>query len=124
MHAAIGKRNLQTLQTQHSSGGQQAVSKRETHVFRCPDRTCTLTIRECKDHIRAGMTLSRYGWSRLEDFEAFEAWFKPLVARYGNDPRPVVMRHPLTGQHAIIGCNEKRAALAVLSPIGQHKPRA
>ena len=23
---------------------------------------------ECKDHIRADMTMSRYGWSRLEDF--------------------------------------------------------
>ena len=44
------------------------MSKRETQVFRCPDRTCTLTIRECKAHIRADMTMSRYGWSRVEDF--------------------------------------------------------
>lgn len=71
--------------------------RKQSHVFRCPDRTCTLVGRECKDHIKADVTVSKYGWSSESDLEAFERWLKPIMARYGNDPRPVVMRHPLTG---------------------------
>jgi hypothetical protein len=87
---------------------------RETYVFRCSDRTCTVVIRECRDHVKFDLTMSKYG--RGQDEEAFEAWIKPLVERYENDPRPVVMPHPLTGQTAIVGGVGPRAWLMVCSP--------
>jgi len=90
--------------------------RKETHVFRCSDRTCKLVIQACKDHIKAEVIMSRYGWSSASDLEAFERWLEPILARYGNDPRPVVMPLPLTGQLAVIGGDEKQGTLAVFTP--------
>ena len=35
--------------------------RKQTYVFQCSDRTCTLVVRECKDHIKADVTMSKYG---------------------------------------------------------------
>ena len=91
--------------------------RKQTHVFRYPDRTCTLVGRECKDHIKADVTMSKYGPGPDFDLEVFERWLRPIMARYGNDPRPVVVRHPLTSQMAVIGgSDEAGGTLAVFTP--------
>jgi hypothetical protein len=86
--------------------------RQETHVFQCPDRTCTVVIRECKDHVKFDMTMSKFGWSSQEDFDAFIAWMTPLADRYKNDPRPIVMPHPVnhpeSGPIAVVGGNAEQ----------------
>ncbi len=77
--------------------------RKETYVFRCPDSTCTLVIRECRDHVKFDLTMSRYGWSRKQDLRDFVKWLKPLVERYEDDPRPIVLPDPTTGQVSVIG---------------------
>ena len=91
---------------------------KETHVFQCSDRMVTLTIKERKDHVIFDLRMSQYGWSTDRDDEAFLQWLKPLGERYENDPRPIVQRHPLTGQIAIIGGNAVQGTLIVIPAEG------
>ena len=60
--------------------------------------------------------MSKHGWSRKQDFEAFLKWFKPLSDRYENDPRPIIMPHPTSGQTAVIGGDAQQGWAAVFNP--------
>ena len=77
--------------------------RKQTHILRLPDRTCTVVILERKHYVLFLVQLTRYGWSCEADFEAFRNWLQPLLDHYEDDPRPIVMPHPRTGQLAVIG---------------------
>jgi hypothetical protein len=77
--------------------------QKQTHVFRSSDRTVKVTIQECKKHIKVDIVMSKYGGADAAWGATFETWFRSLVGRYGNDPRPVVFRHPITGETVVIG---------------------
>ena len=73
---------------------------RTVYTFTSKARTGTVTVDELDDMVRVAVTFSAYG--RHGDEEAFAAFMFPILSRYEDDPRPVQMTHPLTGEVATI----------------------
>jgi hypothetical protein len=44
------------------------------------------------------VTLSKYGWSRDEEFQPVRTWLSILLNRYANDSRPFVLPVHTTGE--------------------------
>ena len=91
--------------------------RKQTHVLRGSDRTCTAVITEHKNYVLFDLKMSPSGWGSEQDIEACDEWMKPLLERYDNDPRPLVIPHPTTGQIAVIGGDAQRRRLTVLTLV-------
>jgi hypothetical protein len=72
----------------------------ETHIIKLPKRTGELRVTERSDLIVAELSFDRYG--DLGDIAEVETWLGSIFAKYDEDARPVCLRHPLTGELAIV----------------------
>ena len=90
---------------------------RTVHTFKSNVRTGTVTVDELEDVVRVEVRFSAYG--RHGDEQAFAAFMFPILCRYENDPRPVQMTHPLTGEVATIRKAGSLPYAVVKSPTKQ-----
>lgn len=71
----------------------------ETHRLDTGPRQFAVTIWELPDRVIVDLVATKYG--EYGDTAEFAAWYLPLVERYDDDPRPLVTKHPLSGQTAV-----------------------
>ena len=75
----------------------------KTHTLNLPLRTVTLTIDEQDKEIYLSLEFSKVGpLEEFNDFRQFREWYMPLIKPYDADPRPFVMRNPVSGERAIV----------------------
>jgi hypothetical protein len=74
--------------------------KTQTHVIKLPKRTGECRVTERADSIVAELTFSDYG--DLGDIAEVKAWLGSIFEHYDDDPRPVCMPNPNTGELAIV----------------------
>ncbi len=90
--------------------------RKQTHILRGPDRTITLEITENQSYLMFALRMSRYGWSGSEERLSFDEWLVPILAPYINDPRPMVVPDPETGEIAVIGGNGSNITTLIYTP--------
>jgi len=77
--------------------------KPNIHIGKFADRTTQITVRETPQVVIFEFWFSKVGpWSSLADFDAFKAWVWEVIYPYDSDPRPSIVRCPITGEEGII----------------------
>jgi hypothetical protein len=74
--------------------------KTETHRIKLPKRTGICVVTEYPGRVVVAMRFSRTGY--FGDLAELKQWCMSIFERYDSDPRPVVMRHPLSGETAVV----------------------
>ncbi len=92
------------------------IDRKQTHVLRLPDRTIELIITESENYVVFNMTMTIYGWSEYDDREEFDRWLMRVLDPYVDDPRPMVVPDPQTGEIAVIGCRGSQLATLIFTP--------
>jgi hypothetical protein len=71
-----------------------------THVLKVSDRTFQLLIREKPRLIEVDFLVDKYG--DLQEAEAAAKWMLACLAKYDDDPRPLAILHPDSGERCIL----------------------
>lgn len=83
----------------HPDGTETPAKLPEAHRLDTGPRQFTVTIWELSDRVIVDVKATKYGG--YGDMLRFAEWFEPLVKRYDDDPRPLVTKHPRTGETAV-----------------------
>jgi hypothetical protein len=72
----------------------------QTHIVKLPRRTGKAQITERSGFVVVELSFDKYG--NLGDEAEVRTWLGTIFEKYEDDPRPVFMPHPATGELAML----------------------
>lgn len=72
----------------------------QTYRLKTKHREFVLTVTELTDRIDVTMTVTKYGL--FDDVAELLQWFASIVSKYEDDPRPLAMTDPHTGDQGFV----------------------
>lgn len=83
----------------------------KTHVIKLPERSGIVTVDEQKDKILVKIRFDKYG--DFGDVPQLMKWLEPIFMAFEEDPRPIEMDNPTTGEQATVYGDSSNSIIVV-----------